>query len=48
MVSSGIAFSIDEVIRGYHIYKDNWDAEIGSECHAIRKVLIVKTGMLWQ
>ena len=28
---SVIAFSIDDVVRGYHIYKDIWSADIGSE-----------------
>ena len=27
----GRAFSIDSVVRGYHIYKEIWDADIGSE-----------------
>ena len=29
------AFAIDSVVRGYHIYQDNWSAEINSElpCH---------------
>ena len=31
MASRGIAFSIKEVVRGYHIYKDIWNADIGSE-----------------
>ena len=32
MVSiGGIAFSIDEVVRSYHIYKDMWSADIGFE-----------------
>ena len=31
MTSSGKVFSIDEVVRGYHICKDIWDADIGSE-----------------
>ena len=31
MASNGKAFSIDEVVCGYHIYKDIWDAGIGSE-----------------
>jgi len=26
-----MAFEIDSVVRGYHIYKDVWDAHIGTE-----------------
>jgi len=26
-----MAFKIDSVVRGYHIYKDVWDARIGTE-----------------
>ena len=28
---SKIAFKIDNVVRGYHVYKDVWDAHIGTE-----------------
>ena len=28
---SKMAFEIDSVVRGYHVYKDVWDAHIGTE-----------------
>ena len=31
MASRGIAFSIDDMVQGYHEYKDIWNADIGSE-----------------
>ena len=35
MALKGIAFAIDDVVQSYHVYKDIWNADIGSEfpCH---------------
>jgi len=30
-LARGRAFSINDVVRGYHVYKDIWNADIGSE-----------------
>ena len=30
-----MTFEIDSVVRGYHVYKDVWDAHIGTELPCI-------------
>ena len=34
---SGATFIVESCIRGYHIYKDIWDATIGEELQCARK-----------
>ena len=35
--SSGETFTVENCIRGYHIYKDIWDATIGEELQCARE-----------
>ena len=32
------SFTLSSVIRGYHVYKDNWDAPIGEELYCEREI----------
>ena len=32
-----ISFEYDSVIRGYHIYKDTWEASYGEMFHCMRE-----------
>ena len=35
--SSGAAFTVVSCIRGYHVYKDIWDATVGEELECARE-----------
>ena len=35
--SSGATFTVESCVRGYHIYKDIWDATIGEELQCARE-----------
>ena len=36
-----VAYKMESCIRGYHVYKDLWDASIGED------ILMIKIDMLW-
>ncbi len=35
--NSGATFTVESCVRGYHIYKDIWDAEVGEELQCARE-----------
>ena len=42
LLSKTASFSVEAMVRGYHIYKDIWAAVVGKEFPCKREILYVK------